>query len=98
MKKEINMYRTLTIAAVAALLAGPALAGATCAKGPASQYKPASALKAKLAAEGLKVHRIKEENGCYEVYAISAKGEKINTAFNAVTFEQVGNAEAGENN
>ncbi|WP_082342786.1 MULTISPECIES: PepSY domain-containing protein [Shinella] len=39
---------------------------------------------------GLDVRRIKVENGCYEVYAIDAKGAKVETIFNPQTGEPVG--------
>jgi len=91
------MYRTLTIAALAALLAGPALAEGSCSKAPSSKFQPASALQSQLEGQGLTVRRIKEEGGCYEVYAVDKSGNKVNTAYNAETFEKVDNAEAGEN-
>ncbi len=91
------MYRSLTIAAAVALFAVPAFAEGSCSKAPASQFQPTSALKAKLEKNGMKVRRIKVENGCYEVYGITASGERTVAAYNARTFEKVSNAEAGEN-
>lgn len=43
------------------------------------------------------VRQVKVENGCYEVYAIDKDGKKVNNAYNAVTLEQLADAEAGEN-
>ena len=91
------MYRYLTITAAAILVAGPTFATGTCAKGPTSSFKPIADLTAKLQTEGLTVRRVKTEGGCYEVYAVNKSGEKVNGAYNAVTFAQVSNAEAGEN-
>lgn len=90
------MYRSITVAALAVLMAGPALADASCSKAPASQFQPVSALKAKLESKGLSVRRIKVENGCYEAYSITKSGKKVVAAYNAKTFARVANAEAGE--
>ncbi len=91
------MYRSLTIAAAVALFAVPAYAAGSCSRAPASQFQPTSALKAKLEKKGMKVRRIKVENGCYEVYGVTAKGQRVVAAYNAKTFARVSNAEAGEN-
>jgi hypothetical protein len=85
------------LAAVAFAVAGPAFAEGTCSSAPQSAWQPQSVLEAQLKSEGLTVRQIKEENGCYEVYAMNSAGERVNLAYNAETLEQVGNAEAGEN-
>ncbi|HET7412138.1 MAG TPA: PepSY domain-containing protein [Pararhizobium sp.] len=92
------MKHILTIASVLTILASaPAFAaGSACSSAPKSAWKPQSTLKAKLKAEGLKVRRIKEEGGCYEVYAINSKGKRVNMAYNAETLKKAPNAEAGE--
>ena len=92
------MYRTLVLAALAGMLAGPALAASgTCSTAPQSQFKPKAALEAQLTGEGLTVRQIKVEKGCYEVYAVDKSGKKVNLAYNAETLEKLDNAEAGEN-
>ncbi len=102
------MKRLVAIAALAAIVAGPAFAATTttaapatpavtCATGPASSFKPKATLEAQLKALGMTVRQIKVEKGCYEVYAVDKDGKKVNNAYNAETLEQVGNAEAGEN-
>ncbi|HCK18050.1 MAG TPA: PepSY domain-containing protein, partial [Thalassospira sp.] len=35
------------------------------------------------------VRKIKEDDGCYEVYAIKADGKKVEAYFNPATFELV---------
>ncbi|MBS0563518.1 MAG: PepSY domain-containing protein [Proteobacteria bacterium] len=93
------MFRALALVAAAVLIAGPALAGSTavtCSKSPASKFQPQSALESKLKASGLKVKKIKTENGCYEAYTVDANGKKGTFGFNAETLEPVANAEAGE--
>ena len=100
------MNYLIAIAAVVTLAASPVLAAGTtttlapvvtCATGPASSFKPQATLEAQLKALGMTVRQVKVEKGCYEVYAIDKSGKKINNAYNAVTLDQVGNAEAGEN-
>lgn len=92
------MKHILTIASVLTILAsGSAFAAErACSSAPMSAWKPQSALKAKLEAQGLQIRRIKEEGGCYEVYAIDSKGKRVNMAFNAETLKKAPNAEAGE--
>lgn len=91
------MYRTLVIAALAGVIAGPALAAGTCSTAAKSKFQPKATLEAQLKGEGLTVRQIKTEKGCYEVYAMNKAGKKVNVAFNAETLEQVSNPEAGEN-
>lgn len=90
------MKRILTLTAVALMATGPAFAATMCTKAPKSKWQSTKVLKSHLAKEGLKVRRIKTEGGCYEVYAIDAKGKKVNAAYNAETLKKVANAEAGE--
>jgi hypothetical protein len=92
------MYRFLTAAGFAALMAAPAFAaGATCSTSTADKFQPEATLKTQLEKDGMTVRKIKAEKGCYEVYAIGKDGTKVNLAFNAETLEKVANAEAGEN-
>lgn len=62
---------------------------ATCNSGPKSGWKPEQQLRDKLAKEGWTIRRIKEDGGCYEVYAIDNKGKRVETYFHPVTFEHV---------
>ena len=91
------MYRSISLAALAVVIAGPAMAAATCSTAPAAKFKPQSILELQLKGEGLTVRKIKVEGGCYEVYAVDKSGKKVNVAYNAETLEKVDNAEAGEN-
>ena len=84
------MYRTLVIAALAGVIAGPALAAGTCSTAAKSKFQPKATLESQLKGEGLTVRQIKTEKGCYEVYAIDAKGAKVETIFNPQTGEPVG--------
>ena len=92
------MLRTVSSLALIALMSGSAFAATTtCSKQPASKFAPKSQLIDILKREGLKVHRIKTENGCYEIYASKSDGSKVNIAVNAVTLRRTNNPEAGEN-
>ena len=72
------MIRAFSLtAALAVLMAGPALATGTCSTAPATQFKPKATLEAQLKSQGLKVRQIKVENGCYEVYAVDKSGKKV---------------------
>jgi hypothetical protein len=86
-----------TVAALAIVFAGPALAAGKCSNAPQSQWQAKSALESQLQADGYKVKRIKTESGCYEVYATDKEGKRANMAFNAETLTKLDNAEAGEN-
>jgi hypothetical protein len=86
------MKQTLLSLAIATLcLAGPAGATglATCDSGPKSGWQPSEKLEAKLKAEGWTVRRIKEDGGCYEVYALDNKGQRVEAYFHPVTFAPV---------
>lgn len=98
------MFRTLILSAFALSLALPALADSTtpakaavtCSTADAAKFQSKDALTALLAKDGLTIKKIKTEKGCYEVYAVDAKGKKVNMAYNAETLEVVANVEAGE--
>ena len=82
----------LVSACLLALAAAPAAQAtglATCESGPKSGWQPQEALKTKLTGDGWKVRRIKVDGGCYEVYAINVKGERVEAYFHPVTFNHV---------
>ncbi|MBI1417646.1 MAG: PepSY domain-containing protein [Limimaricola sp.] len=93
------MKSALSLAFVAAALAGPAFAGdlAQCSTAPASKFQPVANLQAMLTNEGMTVKQIKTESGCYEVYAIDKNGQQVNQAYNAETLAMASTPEAGEN-
>lgn len=90
-----------TLILAAALLSTLALSaaraedeGTTC-NVPKDKWMSEDAMKEKAKGLGLDVRQVKVENGCYEVYAIDAKGEKVEQIFNPQTGERVG-AEGAE--
>jgi hypothetical protein len=81
-----------TIVAIAVLqAANPALATglATCDSGPQDTWQPQSKLEKQLTDKGWQVKRIKIDGGCYEVYALNEKGERVEAYFHPQTLEPV---------
>ncbi len=80
---------------VAALLVGaPAhMANATglvtCDSGSPDTWQPQERLTAMLKAKGWEVRNIKVDGGCYEVYALDEKRERVEAYFHPVTLERV---------
>ena len=75
----------------AALLTLPAQATglATCDSGPADKWQPQVKLEKQLVAKQWQVRRIKVDGGCYEVYGMNEKGERVEAYFHPVTLEPV---------
>lgn len=81
--------KTILAAAVACVaFAGIATAAEKC-NVPMADWQPRKALQTKLEDEGWKVRSIKTEDGCYEAYAINAKGEKVEAYFDPKSFATV---------
>ncbi len=62
---------------------------ATCESGPKSGWQPVEKLEQQLKDKGYTVRRIKEDGGCYEVYALNEKGERGEYYFHPVTLAPV---------
>lgn len=62
---------------------------ATCDSGDPEHWESKETLKQKLEAEGWEVRRVKEDGGCWEVYAMNAEGERVEAYFHPVTLEPV---------
>lgn len=62
---------------------------ATCDSGPESGWKSQDALKEQLAAKGWQVRRIKVDGGCYEVYAVDDKGNRVEAYFDPRDFAPI---------
>ena len=82
----------LAISVLFALLtAGPGYATglATCDSGPRDTWQPQEKLEKMLAERGWKIRRVKEDGGCYEVYAFDEKGERVEAYFHPKTLDLV---------
>ena len=62
---------------------------ATCDSGPKNGWQPVEKLEAQLKEKGYIVRRIKEDGGCYEVYAFDEKGQRGEFYFHPVTLAPV---------
>ena len=76
------------------LLSGAALPAhatgfATCEAGPRDQWQSQEKLTSVLKEKGWEVRRIKEDGGCYEVYAMNEKGERVEAYFHPRTLAPV---------
>ena len=87
------MRRLASSLATVALLIAAGSAGATglatCDSGPKSGWQPAEKLEKQLTDKGWKVRRIKEDGGCYEVYGLDDKGQRVEAYFHPVTLAPV---------
>jgi hypothetical protein len=90
----MNAIRTFALG-IALLATAPAFATglATCDSGDRATWQATEVLEKQLTAKGWSVRRIKEDGGCYEVYAIDDKGERVEAYFHPVTLEPVPTAE-----
>jgi len=82
----------LAVAALAiACFTFPALATglATCDSGPKEGWQPQAKLEKQLTEQKWQVRRIKVDGGCYEVYAMNEKGERVEAYFHPVTLDPV---------
>ena len=62
---------------------------ATCDSGSRDGWQSEEKLAAMLKEKGWQVRRIKEDGGCYEVYALNEKGERVEAYFHPRTFTPV---------
>ena len=62
---------------------------AKCESGAKESWQPQEKLEKSLTDKGWKVRRIKVDGGCYEVYGLNEKGEKVEAYFHPQTFAPV---------
>jgi hypothetical protein len=79
----------LAFAAALSSLPAAATGLATCDSGPKSGWQAVEALEKLLKEKGWTIRRIKEDGGCYEVYALNEKGERVEAYFHPVTLAPV---------
>ena len=87
MKRILQMALVLGCFAISYEAAATGLA--TCNSGAQSGWQTEDALKKKLTDQGWTIRRVKIDGGCYEVYALNEKGQRVETYFHPVTFEHV---------
>jgi hypothetical protein len=86
------MKATILIGSISLALCGTAAQAtglATCDSGPTSGWQPQAKLESDLKARGWQIRRIKVDGGCYEVYALNDKGQRVEAYFHPVTLAPV---------
>jgi hypothetical protein len=81
----------LVAAAIVAMHAHVASATglATCDSGSPESWQSQEKLTAMLKEKGWEVRNVKIDGGCYEVYALDEKGERVEAYFHPVSLERV---------
>jgi len=87
MKNRIQFV--LAAMAIAASTNVSATGLATCDSGHKSGWQSIEKLEKQLSERGWTVRRVKEDGGCYEVYAIDDKGQRVEAYFHPVTLAPV---------
>jgi hypothetical protein len=81
---------TVALAAMASIGAPAHATGlATCDSGDSSTWQHQGKLEKKLSEMKWSVRQIKVDGGCYEVYAINEKGQRVEAYFHPVTLAPV---------
>ena len=62
---------------------------ATCDSGPRETWQAQEKLEQMLKERGWQIRRVKIDGGCYEVYAINEKGERVEAYFHPKTLAPV---------
>lgn len=85
------MKATFLACSIALTLAAPAAATGlyTCDSGPRENWQSDEQLKESLTEKGWTIRRIKEDGGCWEVYALDPNGQRVEAYFHPVTLENV---------
>ncbi|TDX31067.1 YpeB-like protein with putative protease inhibitory function [Modicisalibacter xianhensis] len=89
---KTRLFMPAVLLTLSLISMGQALAEDRC-QVPKDQWQPQSALEAKLVEQGWTIKRIKEDDGCYEVYATDAEGKRREVYFDPKTLEPVGEDE-----
>jgi hypothetical protein len=87
MHKHLAIFTLVT--GVTLATHGYATGLATCESGPESEWQPQDVLQKQLTGKGWQVRRIKVDGGCYEVYALDDKGNRVEAYFHPRTLEPV---------
>jgi len=77
------------VAMLVVLTSTTAYASSNLCNVPEAQRQPIKALQQKLEGAGWKIKKMKTDRGCYEVYATTERGQRVEAYFNPQTFELV---------
>jgi hypothetical protein len=86
--KSVLIATTLA-SSLFAMPAANATGLATCDSGARAGWQPQEKLEKMLTDRGWKIRRVKEDGGCFEVYALDDKGERVEAYFHPVTLDLV---------
>lgn len=90
MQKNASLAaRAVALAAAAFASAAGATGLATCDSGDPAKWQSQETLSKQLVERGWQIRRIKIDGGCYEVYALNEKGERVEAYFHPVTLAPV---------
>lgn len=89
MSCKISAAALMATLAMAPLTMAGATGLATCDSGSPDTWQPQEKLTAMLKEKGWEVRNVKVDGGCYEVYALNEKKERIEAYFHPVTLERV---------
>lgn len=70
----------ITTLLTATLMAGASYADDDC-QDPVADWQPKQVLRQKLEADGWQVHRIKVDDGCYEVKGLDQNGDRVKAEY-----------------
>ncbi len=82
-----RFFKALALVTCSIALAAQATGLATCESGDKAKWQPVAKLEGQLKEKGWTVRRVKEDGGCYEVYALNEKGERVEAYFHPLTLE-----------
>jgi len=86
---KFTVIAALSAAALFGVATSHATGLATCDSGPRETWQPQERLEKMLSERGWKIRRIKEDGGCYEVYAFDGKGDRVEAYFHPTTLDLV---------
>ena len=86
---KYSSFATITAVTLFASANGLADGLATCDSGPQESWQSQAKLELQLKEKGWQVRRIKIDGGCYEVYALNEKGERVEAYFHPKTLQAV---------
>ena len=84
-----TIKRLIVIAAMLLAANAQATGLATCDSGKQESWQPQEKLEAMLKERGWQIRRVKIDGGCYEVYALNEKGERVEAYFHPLTLAPV---------
>ena len=80
---------TTTATLLLALTSAQATGLATCGSGPKESWQSQARLEQMLKDKGWTVRRVKEDGGCWEVYGLDDKGQRVEAYFHPQTLAPV---------